>query len=87
MSISSAVMPIAFISFQAFERVPSDVPKPGIVYPRMVLRGRPSVSQARAATSRAWVLSSPPEIPMTSDLGLVASIRRTSAETWILNAS
>ena len=31
MSISSAVMPSAFISFQAFDFVPSDVPKPGIV--------------------------------------------------------
>ena len=37
MSISSAVMPSAFISFQAFDLVPSLVAKPGMVKPRIVV--------------------------------------------------
>ena len=36
------------------------VAKPGIVYARMSLRGRPRLSIARATTSRAWVESRPP---------------------------
>ena len=36
------------------------------------MRGRPSQSQALAATIRAWVESSPPETPMTRCLPLVA---------------
>ena len=65
MSISSPVTPSAFISAQALDLVPSQVAKPGMVKPRMLARGRPSASKALAATSRAWVESSPPETPMT----------------------
>ena len=55
MSISSPVMPSAFISAQALPLVASPVAKPGMVKPRMVERGRPSKSQALAATISAWV--------------------------------
>ena len=86
-SISSAVMPMASISFHALDFVWSEVPKPGIVYPRIIDRSRPSRSHVFAATISAWVLSRPPEIPITMDFALVAVIRRINPSTWMLNAS
>ena len=87
MSISSPVTPSAFISAQALPLVASPVAKPGMVKPRMVVRGRPSRSQTLAATISAWVESSPPETPMTMCLPLVASKRRRRPWTWMLKAS
>ena len=75
MSISSAVTPSAFMSAHAFDFVPSEVAKPGIVKPRMFLRGRPSASNAFAATISACVESSPPETPMTMRSPLVTCMR------------
>ena len=70
MSISSPVTPSAFISAQALDLVPSEVAKPGMVKPRMFLRGRPSASKAFAATISAWVESSPPDTPMHDALAV-----------------
>ena len=47
MSISSPVTPSAFMSAHAFALVLSDVANPGMVKPRMFLRGRPSASNVR----------------------------------------
>ena len=49
----------------ALDLVPLLVAKPGIVKPRMWVRGRPRRSHALAATMSAWVESRPPETPMT----------------------
>ena len=87
MSISSAVMPSARISAQAFALVPSPVAKPGMVKPRIALRGRPSRSIAFAATISAWVESSPPDTPITIVSACAATSRFDSASTWMLNAS
>ena len=76
MSISAPVTPSAFISAQALDLVPSEVANPGMVKPKMLVRGRSSRSKARHATSRAWVESSPPETPITSAFAPVAVIRR-----------
>ena len=87
MSISSPVTPSAFISAHAFDFVPSDVAKPGIVKPRMFLRGRPSVSNVLAATISACVESSPPDTPMTMRSPFVTCRRFIRPCTWMLNAS
>ncbi len=57
---------MARISRCAWSRVRALVAKPGIVTPRMLLRGRPSASIVRAHTSNACVESSPPEMPITT---------------------
>ena len=67
------------------------VAKPGIVYARMSVRGRPRRSIALAATRSAWVESSPPLTPMTI-FGCqvsepMARSRCSSPETWMLYAS
>jgi hypothetical protein len=62
------------------------VAKPGIVKPRMSVRGSPSRSHALAATISAWVESSPPETPMTI-VGFgwpMARSRCSSPLTWML---
>ena len=87
MSISSAVTPSARISFHALPFVASPVAKPGMVNPRMVLRGRPSRSQTLAATMSACVESRPPDTPITMWLPRVASKRRRRPSTWMLKAS
>ena len=84
MSISSAVMPSASMSRCALVLVPSLVAKPGSVKPRMSLRGRPARSIAWAATSSAWVESSPPETPMTTFGSPIARSRCCKPETWML---
>ena len=90
MSSSSQVMPSDSIRWMALLFVPALVANPGIVKPRMWVRGRPSRSQALAATISAWVESRPPETPMTI-VGIragspppIARIRCSSPETWML---
>ncbi len=58
-------MPSARIGAQAFALVSAPVAKPGMVYPRIDVRGTPSRSQALAATISACVESRPPETPIT----------------------
>ena len=53
----------------------------------MSLRGRPIRSIARATTSSACVESRPPLTPMTGFGPPIASMRCTSPDTWMLNAS
>ena len=50
----------------------------------MSLRGRFSRSIAFAATTKAWVESSPPETPMTSLGCPIARIRCSRPATWML---
>ena len=87
MSISAPVTPSAVISAQALDFVASEVANAGMVNASMSVLGRSSRSKARQATSRAWVESSPPDTPITSDFAPVAVMRRISPWTWMLNAS
>ena len=84
MSSVSNVAPNAVASSVALVRVWTEVAKPGIVNARMSLRGRPSSSIARAATSSAWVESSPPDTPMTTLGPPMAVSRCLSPYTWML---
>ena len=84
MSSSAAVTSSARISAQALALVELPVAKPGMVNARMLVRGRPSRSIARAATISAWVESSPPETPITTRSVLIARSRWTSPSTWML---
>ena len=84
MSIWRESQPIALISRSAWSSVRVLVAKPGIVTPRMLVRGRPSGSIARAHTSSAWVESSPPETPITSFLMPLADNRCVRPCTWML---
>jgi hypothetical protein len=75
------------MSVQAFSFVTSVVPKPGMVYARMLDRGRPRRSMALAQTMRAWVESRPPDTPITTFSMPVARSRCMRPWTWMLYAS
>ena len=85
--ISIPVTPRAFIRSHALFLVRDVVPNPGIVTPMISLRERPVLSNARAATSRASVLSRPPDMPMITVLQLMWDILLARAETCIASAS